>query len=124
MSGKYLSREVHDHDLHADLAEALRAWVNIVQPRFHGLKVPTEFLVHPLEALGHNFVRVVYKAAADAGSPCAHAAAALSPAVHAPAVERDFLIRPVFLGQDYVVWLPVQPLFLVHLIKYLCRIVL
>ena len=69
-----------------------------MQPRLDGPDVPSEFLVDSLVALGHYFVGVLY--AATAGDPCSAAPAALTPAVHAFAVEWYFGVLLIFLWED------------------------
>jgi hypothetical protein len=52
-----------------------------VQPRLDRLYVPTKLLVDAVVGLRHGLVGVFDEAAAEAGRPGAHAAAALAPAV-------------------------------------------
>ncbi|CAM6004976.1 unnamed protein product [Sphagnum balticum] len=70
--------------------------VDVVESRFDCAYIASELLVDAFVALGDYFVWVVDEAAADTGSPCAQAAAALSPAVHAFPVEGH--LRVVFIG--------------------------
>lgn len=102
-------------DLGADHPEGLRAGVDVVQSRLDRADVPPELLVDAVVGLGHCLVGVLHEAAAKAGHPGTHAAAALSPAVEALAIAGQFCVVGISFGKADVFGLAGQPLFLILL---------
>jgi hypothetical protein len=78
----------------------MQAWLDC-------LHVSSEFLIDSLIGLGDYLVGIIDKAAAKAGNPCSHAAAAFTPAVHTFTIKWNLSMIVIHLWQSYMLWLAV-----------------